>query len=176
MYKTISLLLISTLFFFSSCGPSRDKSVKMIRGVEQRLFSPEAVNFDKAKADSLLNLYEAFIQAHPKDSLAPGFLFKAASLAMNMNDGKKAIAFFDQYTTSYPEGPKAAICLFFKAFIYENLLKDLGKAKDTYLLFIKRYPNDEFADDAQLAIQNLGKTPDQMVREFEAKRKADSLK
>jgi len=176
MPKKTILFLTGILFFISACGPSRDKSVKIIRELEQRLYSSEAVSFDKEKGDSLLNLYDEFIRSHPKDSLTPGFLFKAANLAMTMNDGKKAIGFFDQYTKDYPEGPKAPLCLFFKAFIYENMVKNLEKAKETYLQFIERYPNNDFADDAQLAIQNLGKTPDQMVREFEAKQKADSLK
>jgi len=92
-----------------------------------------------------------------------------------MNDGNKAITYFDQYIREFPDGPKASLCLFFKAFIYENMLKDLGKAREAYQKFIEKYPDNDFTDDARLALQNLGKTPDQMVQEFEAKQKADSI-
>lgn len=175
MHKSTVFFLTGILFFLSACGPSREKSVKMIQGLEHSLFSQNAVGFDKSKADSLLTLYDSFITDHPKDSLRPGFIFKAANLAMNMNDGNKAITYFDQYTRDYPDGPKASLCLFFKAFIYENMLKDLEKAKEAYQQFIERYPDNDFTDDARLALQNLGKTPDQMVQEFEAKQKADSI-
>ncbi|MCK9219617.1 MAG: tetratricopeptide repeat protein [Bacteroidales bacterium] len=161
---------------FTGCGPSREKTVQQIRGLENRLFSPEVVSFDKTKADSLLVLYEDFIKDHPKDSLAPGFLFKAANINMNAGKGTKAIALFDQYLKNYPDQPKASLCLFFKAFVYENLLDNLDNARETYLLFIEKYPNDDFTDDAKLALQNLGKTPDQMVREFEVRQKADSTR
>jgi len=95
---------------------------------------------------------------------------------MNSGDGKTAIDCFDRYITSFPEGEKAAMCLFFKAFVYENLQRNMDKAKETYLLFVEKYPENDFADDAQMALQNLGKSPDQMVREFEARKKADSTR
>ncbi len=175
MNKSNFFLFVGILFFFFGCGPSREKSVKAIMNLDKQLFSSEAVSFNRAKADSLLVLYDVFIKDHPKDSLRPGFLFKAANLAMNLNNGNKAIAYFDQYIKDYPDGQKVPIGMFFKAFIYENMLKNIDKAREAYLQFIERFPNNEFADDAQMALQNLGKSPDQMVREFEAKRKADSL-
>ena len=36
--------------------------------------------------------------------------------------------------------------------------------------------SDKFVNDARMAIANLGKTPEMLVKEFEAKRQADSLK
>ena len=144
--------------------------------MEKSLFAPEAVSFNKEKADSLLSLYEVFIKDNPKDSLSPGYLFKAANISMNSGDGPKAIKFFDQYLQDYPDRPKAALCLFFKAFIYENIMQNLDKARETYLLFIEKYPHDDFTKDAKMALMNLGKTPEMLVREFEAKKKADSTR
>jgi len=176
MMKTFTFLLVTVAFVaVTGCKPSREKSVAAIKNLEQRLFSHDATGFDKAKSDSLLTLYLDFIKSHPDDSLAHIYLFKAAGLAMNAGDGNKAIGLYDQYIKDYPEGKNAALCLFFKAFIYENMLRNLEKAKETYLLFIELYPENDFVKDAQMAIQNLGKTPDQIVREFEAKKKADSI-
>jgi outer membrane protein assembly factor BamD (BamD/ComL family) len=95
---------------------------------------------------------------------------------MNSENGAKALALFDQYLNDYPDHPKAPMCLFFKAFIYENLIRNLDKARETYLLFIEKYPSDDFTNDAKLALMNLGKSPDMIVREFEAKLRADSLR
>jgi TolA-binding protein len=176
MKKTTILVLSGIMMLVISCGPSRDKTVSQIQTMEKSLFSPDAVSFNKQKADSLLSLYDTFIKENPKDSLAPGFLFKAANIAMNAGDGPRALNFFDQYLQNYPDKPKASLCLFFKAFIYENIMQNIDKARETYLLFIEKYPSDDFAKDAKMAIANLGKTPDMLIREFEMKNRADSIR
>ncbi|MEI7981733.1 MAG: tetratricopeptide repeat protein [Bacteroidota bacterium] len=176
MRKSTLLFIAGILLLLTSCGPSREKSVLKIQDLEKRLFAPEAVSFDKVKADSLLTLYLNFVKDHPKDSLAPQYLFKAAGISMNSGDGTKALNLYDQFLKDYPDHPHAAMSLFFKGFVYENILRNLESAKEAYLQFIEKYPNDEFNDDARLALQNLGKTPDQMIREFEARKQADSTR
>jgi outer membrane protein assembly factor BamD (BamD/ComL family) len=170
------LILLLIPFLFAGCGPSRDKSAKTILAMEKRLFSPQSTSFDKAKWDSLINLYESFSKNFPNDSLVPGYTFNAANISMNTGNGQKALALFDQIITRYPNYSKAPLCLFFKGYVYENLEHDLGKAKEIYLQFIEKYPNNEFVSAAQASIQNLGKSPEQMVKEFEERRKADSTR
>ncbi len=170
------ILVVILLAVLSGCGPSREKSVKTITSLETRLFSPAAMGFDKVKADSLLSAYESFMKHFPEDSLTVKIAFKAPNLCMNMGDGTKAIELFDKFIEKYPDNTKTPICMFFKAYIYENQIKNLEKAKEIYLQFIEKYPNDDFAKDARVALQNLGKSPEQMVREFEEKRKADSIR
>ena len=175
--KNFSLLWIAGMvLIMSGCSPSHDKQVARITELEKRLFSPEAVSFDKTKADSLIEMYDLFVQKFPKDTLSPGYLFRAANVAMNMENSGKSLALFDQYIQQYPDQPKTPMCLFFKAFIYENQTRDLDKARETYLLFIEKYPAHEFAEQSQLALKNLGKTPEMLVKEFEDQRRADSLR
>jgi outer membrane protein assembly factor BamD (BamD/ComL family) len=176
--KKTNILVFSGIMMMMmvSCGPSRDKTVSRIQTMEKSLFSPEAVSFNKEKADSLVSLYESFIKENPKDSLSPGYLFKAANITMNSGNGPKALNFFDQYLQNYSDKPKASLCLFFKAFVYENNLQDLDKARETYLLFIEKYPSDDFVKDARMAIKNLGKSPDMLIREFEAQKRNDSIR
>lgn len=167
-------ILILILAAFTACKPSRDKLSGDITMMEKRLFSPAVQGLSKASSDSLIAKYELFVKDYPKDSLAPAYLFKAAGMAMNTGDGPKASALFDRMIAEYPAHQKASLALFFKGYVQENLMKNLDLAKETYLLFIEKYPGNEFADDAQASIDNLGKTPEQMIREFEAKRIADS--
>lgn len=170
------MVSVAMLTIFSACGPSKEKRIIRIADLEKRLFSAEAASFSKEAADSLINMYVEYTDKYPEDSLAPGFLFKAANVTMNNNDPHKAIGFFDRYIEKYPNAPKAPMCLFFKGFIYENMLRDLDKAREIYLMFIEKYPSDEFADDAQMALKNLGKTPEMLIREFEEKQRADSAR
>jgi tetratricopeptide (TPR) repeat protein len=158
-----------------SCQPSRSKLNGRIRSMETRLFSPSGTGFSKASADSLADLYATFAGRFPDDSLAPDYLFKAAGICMNMQEGAKAIGYFDKILADYPKWEKAPFCLFFKGYVQENVLRNLDQAKETYLLFLEKYPDNDFSDDARAALDNLGKTPEQMVREFEARNKADSL-
>lgn len=176
MKKSTTFLLSVVMIMVISCGPSRDKVISQIQTLEKSLFSPDAVSFNKEKADSLLALYEVFIKENPKDSLSPGYLFKAANIVMNSGNGARALSLFDQYVKDYPDKPKASLCLFFKAFVYENIMQDMDKARETYLLFIEKYPSDDFTKDAKMALMNLGKTPDMLVREFETKKRADSTR
>ncbi|MCX6285928.1 MAG: tetratricopeptide repeat protein [Bacteroidetes bacterium] len=174
--KAKTLLLPLLLSVLISCGPSRTKEVDRIHTLESRLFSPKATSMDKEAADSLLALYSVFIKNFPADSMTQKYIFKAGTMYMNSGNGKAAIEMFDLYRSGYPNDPRSAMCLFFTAYVYENLLKNLDKAQELYILFIEKYPRNDFADDAQMALNNLGKTPDQMVKEFEQRRKADSEK
>lgn len=176
MKKGIWIIALAILASITSCKPSREKSLGAITGLERRLFSPEAVSFSKPAADSLLVLYDTFLEDYPNDSLAPSMVFKAANVAMNAGNGNKAIGYFNRYLQTWPDKPKAALCQFFKAFVYENVIHDIEQARESYLIFIEKYPENEFHHDAQLALMNLGKTPEQMVREFELKRQADSAR
>jgi outer membrane protein assembly factor BamD (BamD/ComL family) len=176
MKRSVLPAIILVFAILTGCSPSREKSVKTIKSLETSLFSPSATGFDKVKADSLLTAYESFIKHFPEDSLSLKFTFKAANLCMNMGDGQKAIELFDKVIEKYPDDPKAAISMFFKGYIYENQVKNLDKAKEIYLQFIEKYPNNDFTKDARIALQNLGKSPEDMVREFEEKQKADSIR
>jgi len=176
MYKSVIISTICLSFILFACKPSRDKSVNEIKNLESGLFSEKSLAFNKAKADSLLTLYDNFIVRFPEDSLAPVYLFKAANLTMTAGDGNRSITLLDQFIQKYPDHPKAPVCLFFKAFVYENLLRNLPKAKENYLLYIEKYPNGEFVKDAKMSVKNLGKTPEQMIREFEAMQRYDSVR
>ena len=176
MFKNIiiSFLLLSAIL--SGCKPSREKSVTNIQSMETSLYSEPSVTYNKVRGDSLLQMYEDFITRFPADTLAPVYLFRAANLKMTEGDGNRSLSLLDRFMKKFPDHPKTQVCLFFKAFVYENLLRNLALAKETYLLYIEKYPNGDFVKDAQMSVQNLGKTPDQMIKEFEAMQKHDSVR
>jgi outer membrane protein assembly factor BamD (BamD/ComL family) len=176
MKRNILITVILLSAFFVGCKPSRDKSVSEIQKFEKSLYSQQTFTFNKPKGDSLLQMYDDFITRFPADSLAPKFLFKAANLAITEGDGNKALSLLDQFIQKYPDNPKTPVCAFFKGYVYENVLKNMDLAKENYLLYIEKYPDDAFVKDAHMAIKNLGKTPEQMIKEFEAMQKFDSVR
>ena len=77
-----------------------------------------------------------------------------------------ADAIYDAIYTQYPQYEKAAQALFLKAFTYDNDLKDKGTAKALYEEFLQKFPNDDFADDTQFLLKNLGKNDEEIIKSF----------
>ena len=165
--KLLTLLLTGLLIF--ACSSPLDDAKKNILSKEESLFSDEMKMIDKEKADELIAAYDNFATDYPDDKESPEYLFKAGDMTMNLNKPNKAISFFNRILSEYPDFDKLPQCLFLKAYVYENSLHDLNKAKLIYEDFIKRFPDDEFADDAAVSLKNLGKSPEDLIKEFEEK-------
>ena len=86
---------------------------------------------------------------------------------MSMNWGKSSVDIINKFTEMYPDDKRIPEALFYKAFIYDNQLNDDAKAGECYRNFIKKFPSHAFASSAEASIKNLGKTDEELIREFE---------
>jgi outer membrane protein assembly factor BamD (BamD/ComL family) len=123
-------------------------------------------------AGELIQAYQEYAEKHKNSPDAPEYLYKAADMSLNTNNGKLALDLYNRIIYQYPDFRKVPECLFLMGYIYENYLQELGKAKEIYETFLQKYPDHDFADDARISIQNLGKSPEELIREFEAKNQA----
>jgi len=174
--KFIGLTLITCLFLFTSCEGTATKNEEKEKNLEEKIakiekefFAETQTKMDKRKALDLVNLYIQFVDENPDDFRSLEYLFKASDISMNLNRPKQTIDLFNRILTTYPSYEKTSSALFLKAFVYEDQLKDYDSARKYYELFIIEYPKSEFADDAKVSLQNLGKTPEELIREFEQK-------
>lgn len=126
---------------------------------------------DMKASKSFVDLAEQLAQKHPNDTLAALPLYRAAEVVRAMNDPKRAAAIYEQVHQSYPTFSKAAESLFMLAFTYDEDLNDMGKAKETYEKFLKLYPDNSFADDTKMLLENLGKSDEEILKELEEKAK-----
>ena len=136
--------------------------------LEKEMGSP--VVTDKNKADAFIEIAETYATLLEKSNpdKKVDLLLMAGALAKTIGNPNKAVQLYYNVGEKMPDHPKAPTALFMQAFIYENDLQDLEKAKAAYELFLKRYPNDpDYADDAQTALQLLGKSPEEIIRQFE---------
>lgn len=136
--------------------------------LEKEMGSPAVT--DNAKADIFIKIAETYaaLLEHDNPDKGVDLLLMAGALAKTTGNANKAIQLYYSVGEKMPNHPKAPTALFMEAFIYENDLQDMDKAKATYELFLKRYPNDpDYADDAQNALKYLGKSPEEVVRQFE---------
>ncbi len=163
-----SILLVTLSIIYTGCKSPVNKDKSQISSIEEQL-KDEAARPDNAKLDELLNLYISFADKYPDDTLSQVYLYRAVNVSMGMGDGQKAMQLIDRSINKYPAGIYLPEIVFLKAYVYENLLGRYGKASEIYRDFIHRFPDHELADDAQVAIQNMGKTPDELIKEFEAR-------
>lgn len=160
-------ITFSSLLIVAACGNGREERLAKIKDLETRLLQDSLKAKDEVAAYNLQVAYTDFAEVYPKDSLAPEYLFKAANLSMSLNWGKSAIDILDKFINIYPEHKHAAEALFYKGFVYDNQLNDDAKAGEFYREFLKKYPTHEFAASADASIRNLGKTDEELIREFE---------
>ncbi|MBW6459663.1 MAG: tetratricopeptide repeat protein [Bacteroidales bacterium] len=171
--KYLGIILIIALVAVAGthCTPKDPKA--KIRSMEEKL-SSENFTFDQKGIqliEELITAYTDYAAENKNSEEAPEYLYKAAELSLNLNKPVQALELYNQIIYQYPDYHKTPECLFLLAFIYENHMLNLGKAKELYETFIERYPDHDFADDAAISIQNMGKSPEELIREFEEKAK-----
>jgi tetratricopeptide (TPR) repeat protein len=181
MNKT-SLLLgaLFSIYIFTGCGGSysrnshnsgvdstRQAALATITATESKLNAGQIP--DQYNSNLAITAYLKFADKFADDSLTPGFLFKAASVAMSIGQYSRAVAFYDKIITTYPKFKKTADCVFIEGFIYDDKIKDTGKARAKYEEVIAKYPNDSIAIQAKAALSILGKSYDEIMKEFEKK-------
>lgn len=171
MKKTITLLFTLMVALASCNFPGKESEMKVVNdsiaSLEKEIFDPNKDNLDYAKARVLIGLYEKAAELNPKSEDAPEYLFKAADLSINVQTPNETITIYDEILVNYPDFDKAPAVLFLKAFVYDDQLHDYVNAKKYYEQFLEKYPNNEFTDDAEISLKNLGKTPEELIKEFE---------
>lgn len=167
---TVYCLLLTLI----SCTSEQQKLQQAIDAKEKELYGDSTMVMDFAKAKDMIALYADFAKKYPEDKKAEDYLFKAGEVSMGAMQSNVAIKYFEQYYEKYPKAEKAPYSLFMQGFIYETQVKNIEKAKWCYEKFIHDFPTHKLAEDAKYSIANLGKSEEELIKEFEAKLKSDS--
>ena len=159
----VFLLLVAMLL---SCGEKI--SVEKINELESKVFA-QGVVISAENVIQLVDAYLLFAEQNPNDSQSPDFLFKALDVAVGVNaEGpQKAIDIANVLIEKYPDFEMTPMAMFIKGFVYENMIGDLQNAEMTYRLFIEKYPNNPMVEDVKSTLENLGLTPEELIRKFE---------
>ncbi len=165
-----SILLLSSIAFFVACGTGTNTegtadSAGRIRAMEDSVFESGA--FDARKAQALVDVYKAYAKAHPNDSLAPEYLFRAANVLKSMHEGEKGVQLYDRIINDYPNWNKLADVFYLKAFTIDSEMDRKGEARTAYEQVIRLYPDHAFARDAKIMIENLQYTDAELIERFQ---------
>ena len=173
-----SAIIIITLALLTACGggagtdkvPSADttgvavEGAKRIRTMEDTLFAKSV--FDRKGAQALLDVYMAFAKNYPLDTMAPEYIFRAASLTRTLGDPQAGIDLYDRIIKDYPSWRRLVDTYYLKAFTLDNDLQLKGAAKTAYEEVITRFPDHKFAADSKQMIENLQYTDAELIERF----------
>jgi outer membrane protein assembly factor BamD (BamD/ComL family) len=126
---------------------------------------------DNILAGQAVKAYDDYASLFPDDSLSPDYLFKAAEISTAIKQYPQAVAYYQNIISNFSKFRLIQECYFLEATVYDQYLNDDKKAKEVYESLIAEYPSSPYVPDAQAAISNLGKTDEELIREFERKNK-----
>lgn len=137
-----------------------------LKDLGNRLMNDSTNRIDYSVANDFINTCELHALILPGNEKSAEYLHKAGETARSIRKFPMALNYYEWICEQYPDHPKAAQALFLQGFTYDNDIKDMEKAKEIYTAFIEKYPNDDFADDTQFLLDNLGKDDEEIIQQF----------
>jgi tetratricopeptide (TPR) repeat protein len=147
----------------------KEKLVQEIKHLEDTLRAKADQKIDRKLAKELIEKSNTYVEAFPKDDLSPAYLFRAGNIAIGISSFKEAVSYFETIHQKYNDYERAPDALFLEGFTYENHLNDIENAKKCYNDFLKRFPDNQLADQVRVVLENIGKSPEELVKSFQKK-------
>jgi len=148
-----SFIMGCSLFLF---GCSKMTEDELWQKVEQ---SRAGNNFD-----STIQVCHRIVQEYPNGQRASAALYLLGETYQNgKHDYHTAINYYQAFVKKYPGLNATPIAMFIIGFIYNNNLQMIDSAKIAYQEFVAKFPSHELASSAKFEIENLGKSPDEII-------------
>lgn len=157
------LLIISTIVGLISCQ----------RNKEEDLYKTALEDLKNGNTKSAIDNLEKLIEINPLSDFAPDAYFTLAGLYQSIEGDsiqiienyRKALGYYQQLIDNFPNHPRAPEAVFMCGFICAEYLKDYNQASIFYKKFLKAYPDHELVTSVQAELDNLGKSPEEILRE-----------
>jgi outer membrane protein assembly factor BamD (BamD/ComL family) len=156
--KRIGFLLMSVMALLS-CQSPKEKQIDRIKALEA-----SDSTFNVNIMTELNTAYIDFTEKYPDDVHTPEYMLKAAQRCSVLGKPNESISLFNKIIEKYPNSNFCEEALFLKAYTYENNLNETDRAKQSYEEFIKKYPKSQLIEDAKLSLQNVGKSPEEIMK------------
>ena len=134
------------------------------QSAEELFAAGEDAAVDPATADQAVGHFTAFLERFSQSPKAPEALRKLAALAQQQGKMQEAIGYYERVLAEYPDSGHGDEAQFMIAFIYEEYIRDLEKARRAYQRVIENYPDSELAASARHLLPNVGRTPQEWVQ------------
>lgn len=165
MRRIINISLI-ILFALTACKTNYENKDKEIFEEADKLLKEQ-------KFPMAVVQFEKIVSEYPKGDYYPKSLFELGKIynakLISTMDAKanceKAVYYFRKLYNEYPASTYAEQALFLTGFLYANELKYLDSAKTTYNSFLEKFPQSQFVTSVKAELENMGKTPEEILNQ-----------
>ena len=188
LYPHFCSLILLSLVLLSACSSDKksesengnkatvatgkERYEQLIDSIEAKMQATRNMPLDQGTAMFAMRVYDEYASYVPDEQKSPDYLFKAGELANSMQLSQPALGYFTRLTNKYPSYKNTPYAIFMQGMIYDDQLKDTAGARKMYKQVIEKFPNTQLAKDAETSIGHLGKSVEELVREFEQKNAA----
>lgn len=149
----------------------KDLDAYIAKLADNVFIDPDKFGINKISAQKYVDACEAHAIGLPNNEMSPEYLYRAAEMARTLRTYPKALSIFDWIEEKYPNYEKAASSVFLKGFMLENELNNKEAAREVYNEFLTKYPKNELADDVKFLLDNIDKTPEEIMKMIDEKSK-----
>lgn len=159
--KVVAFTMI--MLTFTACNTKSDKD----------LFETGMEDLKNQNVQEAIKNFEELINDHPASDYVPEALFtlgtiyqgQAADSIHKVEFYQKALEYFQKLIDNYPNYEKTPEAIFLAGFINAEYLKNYDQARHYYKKFLKAYPEHELALSVQAEYDNLGRSPEEILKE-----------
>lgn len=165
--KKLVLSTVVILLLFSACSTENEKDLieKGSQFLKDENYVEAVQTYEKIVTD-FPDKEEAGIAYLEMAKLYQGRALRDVS---ERESYLKAIDYYQKVYNNYPEMGEAPGALFMTGFLQANEIHDYEAARESYNLFLERYPEHELASSAQTELENLGLSPEEILEKATAK-------
>lgn len=143
------------------------------RQSEKDLYKTAMEDIKNGNFQSAIQNLEKIIEQNPNSEYAPEVYFSLASIYQSLEGDpihqkanyERALYYYQELIDKFPNNEKAPEATFMAGFICAEYLQDYKRASIYYKKFLKAYPEHELAFSVQAELDNLGKSPEEILRE-----------
>lgn len=163
--------IFSLIIFTAVACTNTSSDKKTIRSEQELLDQIKGWSrTDSLKNPEVMKKYtlalDEFLENYPESPEHENFLFLAANNAGNLGNYDDAAYKFARFSEKYPTSRSHPESLIAAGFLYNNEVHNLDSARKYYEIFIITYPDHDYAEDIQSELDNLGKTPEEMLEDI----------
>lgn len=167
MKKIFALIILSIAII--SCSKTSD----------QDYYDQSEKLIEENKITEAVQSLESLLKEYPETKLAPKALTQLATLYQNQmvpniiqkKSFNKSLELFKKVYEQFPKSEEAPKALFMSGFILANELMKYDEATTSYNLFLEKYPSHPLAVSAKEELDNMGLTPEEILKRTETVKK-----
>jgi len=172
------LFVVVILFFACNSGNNKSKGKKslnidslknVVQGYDLKIADLPNKKITDQEIQNTINACIILGDSLKDKKERVSYFLKAANIAGSAKMAKEVKRSFESALSLENEPEKLALIHFQFGFISDEYLKQFDVAQREYEIIISDFGQSEWADDAKLALSQLGKTDEEILKELKAK-------